>query len=41
MNDFNKRNYYALLISIMCNETAKEALLDMGICPDNIKEEEI
>ena len=36
-----KSNYYALLISIMCNETAKEALLDMSICPDNIKEEEI
>ena len=40
MNDFNKRNYYALFISIIKNETAKEALLDMGICPDNVKEEE-
>ena len=40
MNDFNKRNYYALFIAITLNETAKEALLDMGICPDNIKEEE-
>ena len=36
-----KSNYYALLISIMCNETAKEALLDIGIGPDNIREEEI
>ena len=35
-----KSNYYALLISIMCNETAKDALMDMGICPDNVKEEE-
>ena len=35
-----KSNYYALLISIMCNETAKEALSDMGISPDNVKEEE-
>ena len=40
MNDFNKRNYYALFISIVKNETAKEALSDMGICPDNVKEEE-
>ena len=40
MNDFNKRNYYALFISIIKNETAKEALSDMGICPDNVKEEE-
>ena len=34
-----KSNYYALLISIMCNETAKEALSDMGICPDNVAKE--
>ena len=40
MNDFNKRNYYALFIAIVKSETAKEALLDMGICPDNIKEED-
>ena len=40
MNDFNKRNYYALFISIVKNETAKEALSDMGICPDNVKEED-
>ena len=40
MNDFNKRNYYALFISIVKNETAKEALSDMGICPDSIKEED-
>ena len=40
MNDFNKRNYYALFIAIIKNETAKESLMDMGICPDNVKEEE-
>ena len=40
MNDFTKANYYALFISIVKNETAKEALSDMGICPDCIKEEE-
>ena len=40
MNDFTKTNYYALFISIVKNETAKEALSDMGICPDNVKEEE-
>ena len=40
MNDFTKANYYALLIAITKNETAKEALSDMGICPDNVKEEE-
>lgn len=40
MNDFTKLNYYALFIAIIKNETAIEALSDMGICPDNIKEEE-
>ena len=40
MNDFTKANYYALFIAIIKNETAIEALSDMGICPDNIKEEE-
>ena len=40
MNDFTKANYYALFIAIIKNETTKEALLDMGICPDNVKEEE-
>ena len=40
MNDFTKANYYALFISIVKNETAKEALSDMGICPDNVKEED-
>lgn len=40
MNDFTKVNYYALLIAIFKNETAKESLSDMGICPDNVKEEE-
>ena len=40
MNDYTKANYYALFIAIIKNETAKEALSDMGICPDSIKEEE-
>ena len=40
MNDFTKSNYYALFIAITLNETAKEALSDMGICPDSIKEED-
>lgn len=40
MNDFTKTNYYALFIAIMCNETAKEALMDMGICPDSIAKED-
>lgn len=34
-----KSNYYALFISIVKNETAKDALMDMGICPDNVREE--
>lgn len=39
MNELNfKVNYYALLIAIFCNKTAKNALIDMGICPDNEKE---
>ena len=40
MNDFTKANYYALFIAIIKNETAKEALSDMGICPDNVKQED-
>ena len=40
MNDYTKAIYYALFIAITLNETAKEALSDMGICPDSIKEEE-
>ena len=39
MNDFTKANYYALFIAITLNETAKDALMDMGICPDNVREE--
>ena len=35
MRDPNTANYYALLIAILCNESAKEALKDMGVCPDN------
>ena len=31
-----KANFYALLIAIFCNESAKEALSDMKICPDNM-----
>ena len=40
MNDYTKSNYYALFIAIVKNETAKESLSDMGICPDSIKEED-
>ena len=40
MNDYTKANYYALFISIVKKETAKEALSDMGVCPDNVKEED-
>lgn len=31
-----KANYYALLVAIFCNESAKQALTDMNICPDNM-----
>lgn len=34
-NEEVKRNYYALFIAITKGETAKDALTDMGICPDN------
>ncbi len=34
VNPFNKANYYALFISIMCKKTAKESLMTMGISPD-------
>lgn len=30
-----KKNYYALLLSIYKNKSAKEALMAMGISPDN------
>ena len=40
MNDFTKANYYALFIAITLIETAIEALSDLGICPDSIKEED-
>ena len=33
-----QRNYYALLISILTKETAKESLMDMGIAPDGEEE---
>lgn len=36
MTQVTKANYYALLIAIFCNESAKEALSDMKICPDNM-----
>ena len=35
MRDPNTANYYALLIAILCNESAREVLKDMGVCPDN------
>ena len=34
-NETLKSNYYALFIAITKGKTAKEALLAMGICPDN------
>ena len=34
-----QRNYYALLISILTKETAKESLMDMGIAPDGEEEQ--
>ena len=40
MNSYTKANSYALFIAIIKNETAKESLMDMGICPDNVKGEE-
>ena len=40
MNDYTKANYYALFIAIVKNETAKEALIDMGICPDSVNKED-
>lgn len=30
-----QRNYYALLISILTTKTAKDSLMNMGICPDS------
>ena len=33
-NEYLKRNYYALFIAIAKGKTAKESLMDMGICPD-------
>lgn len=35
MKDTIKLNYYALFIAIVKGITAKEALMMMGICPDN------
>lgn len=34
-NEALKPNYYALFIAIAKGKTAKEALIAMGICPDN------
>ena len=33
-----KRNYYALLLAVAKNVSAKEALIEMGISPENDKE---
>lgn len=33
-----KRNYYALLLAVAKNVSAKEALIEMGISPDSEKE---
>lgn len=36
MNTLNmKSNYYALFLAIVKNKTAKQALVDMGICPES------
>ena len=38
-NKIMKENYYALLIAIFCNESAKQALTDMWIAPSEEEEE--
>lgn len=40
MNDLTKANYYALFLAIVKNETAQDALQDMGICPDSVNKED-
>ena len=30
-----QKNYYALLLSIVTKKSAKDSLMDMGICPDS------
>ena len=34
-----KRNYYALLLAVAKNVSAKDALISMGISPDNANKE--
>lgn len=34
-----KANYYALLLAVAKRVSAKEALIEMGISPDNINKE--
>lgn len=36
-NQMLKRNYYALLLAVAKNVSAKEALIKMGISPDSEK----
>ena len=38
-NKIMKEDYYAVLIAIFCNESAKQALTDMGIAPSEEEEE--
>lgn len=38
--DEMKENYYALFLSIVKGKSAKESLMDMNICPENVKNEE-
>lgn len=38
MNDL-KRNYFALFLAITTNVSAKDALMEMGISPDNENKE--
>ena len=35
MNKHIEANYYALFLAIVFNTSAKNALMDMGISPDN------
>lgn len=38
-NQMLKRNYYALLLAVAKNVSAKEALIEMGISPDSENKE--
>lgn len=38
-NQMLKPNYYALLLAVAKNVSAKDALIEMGISPDNANKE--